>query len=564
MITIEKKGNELHIKSHYFYAPRMKLIPGAHFDHDKKVWVCPFSSLDYVRSNFAGEVCFKDESLDIKLPQIPYGEGVKLPILEDLSPFPYQEVGARFMIDRLANNWFCINADSVGLGKTIQSIITMKHFYDSGLFKIIILCKRSLKAQWKSEIEKFWPGAPKVLVTPELKKKRDEIYREARKEPECILICNYQNFLNDEAEIKAIDFKFAIIDEAHIIKSEKGKMHQKISGLTQGIMTVLLTGTPVMSRPEDIHGILDLADKDYLGTYKDFKERYLITEFGIYGEQVIGAVNLDELRKILSSVMIRRTTDDIAIDLPEVLPPIVRTAGRDSTQDKMFSYLDDLSKELDEKKKEILEKGSLSPDEKDAIQILNDQGKVYIALKQFISDDPRLVSESNSNFFAFNVLRGMLPKGYKMSGKQELTLDLIDEIVSSGEKVIVFCHFRTPAELLKKDIEEKLGYEVALFTGQESDKKREENLDAFKNDTPILIGTEAMAEGLNLQFCSYMIHYEQGDTFAQREQRIGRIRRPNAKGSLCHIYDIVTKDSFDITKVKKLEKDKILSDAILN
>lgn len=563
MITIEKNNDNLIIKSHYYYAQRMREIPGAFFDSENKVWICPFSSLDYVRNHFAGEIYFKDEELDLRIPKMSYGSKIKLPRMNTLTPFPYQEEGARFMIDRLVNNWFCINSDVVGAGKTIMSILAMKHFYDMGLYKIIILCKRSLKSQWKEEIEKFWDGCPEVFVTPETKKKRDEIYKKAKEISSCVLICNYQNFLNDEKEINSVNPRFAIIDEAHVIKSEKGKMHKKIASLTQGILTILLTGTPIMSRPEDIHGILDLAAKDYVGTYKEFKDRYLITEFGIYGEQVIGAKNLDELKRVLSGVMIRRTTEEISVDLPDVLPPIVRAAERDAVQDKMFQYLETLSEDLDKKKKAIIEKGLLTEEDKEKIAVLNEQGKVYIALKQFVSDDPRLVKESTSDFFAFEVLRKMLPKSYKMSDKQELTLDTIEEIVSSGEKVIVFCHFRTPAELLKKDIEEKLGYEVSLFTGKESDKAREENLNNFKVDTPILIGTEAMAEGLNLQFCSYMIHYEQGDTFAQREQRIGRIRRPKAKGTYCHIYDIVTKKSFDQVKLKKIEKDRILSEAML-
>ena len=563
MITIERNAENLIIKAHYYYAQRMRGIPGAYFDSENKVWKCHYSALDYIRNHFAGEIYFKNEELDLKPPKMSYGGEIRLPRMEKLSLFPYQEEGARFMIDRLANNWFCINSDVVGAGKTIMSIMAMKHFYDSGLYKLLIICKRSLKAQWKEEIEKFWEGCPEVLVTPESKKKRDEIYARAKDAHSCILICNYQNFLNDEKEITAVRPRLAVIDEAHIIKSEKGKMHKKIAGLTQNILTILLTGTPIMSRPEDIHGILDLGTKDYVGTYGEFKDRYLITEFGIYGEQVIGAKNLDELKRVLSGVMIRRTTDEISVDFPEVLPPITRAAERDSVQDKMFSYLETLSEDLDKKKKNIIEKGFLTEEDKEKIAELNEQGKVYIALKQFVSDDPRLVRESSSDFFAFEVLRKMLPKSYKMSDKQELTLDTIEEIVSSGEKVIVFCHFRTPAELLKKDIEEKLGYEVSLFTGKESDKAREESLNNFKEDTPILIGTEAMAEGLNLQFCSYMIHYEQGDTFAQREQRIGRIRRPKSKSSACHIYDIVTKQSFDQVKMQKIEKDRILSEAML-
>ena len=563
MLTVERRGDTLVIKSHYIYANRVKAVPGAHFDPDNKVWLCPFSSLDYIKEAFRGEIYFKTEALETKLPTVSHGDSIVIKKAPELTLFPYQEKGSKFMIDRLINNLFVINSDSVGLGKSIQSIVCMKYFYGAGLRKIIILCKRSLKYQWKSEIEKFWKDAPEILITPEAKKKRDEVYKKVKELKSCILICNYQNFLNDETEIKAVNPRFAVIDEAHIIKSEAGKMHRKIASLTQKIPTIVLTGTPIMSKPQDIHGILDLADEGYLGTYAEFKDRYLVTDFGIYGERVIGARNLDELKKILSGVMIRRTAEEVAIDLPEILPPIEMTASRDAVQEKMFGFLDTLTSEMDRKKQEIVDKGFLTEEDKSRIYELNEQGKVYIALKQFISDDPRVINLSTSDFFATEALKKMVPKSYRMSEKQEMTLDLIDEIVSSGEKVIVFCHFRTPALLLKEDIEKALGYKVALFTGGESDKKREESLNSFKGDTDILIGTEAMAEGLNLQFCSYMIHYEQGDTFAQREQRIGRIRRPNAKSNTLRIYDVMTEGSFDIVKKEKIRKDKALSDALL-
>ena len=561
MITIEKENSNLTLKAHYNYGVRLRNIPGAHFDYDRKLWVAPSSSYEYILNNFQGELYFKNESLK-REALLQNVEKTKLPVLKNITPFPYQETGAKFMIDRLVNHWFCLNADSVGSGKTLMSAMCIQDFINRGLNKIIIICKRSLKYQWKGELERFLNNPPTILITPELKKKRDDTYKEAENLKSFILITNYENYLNDSREIYNLNCTFAVIDEAHVIKSHTGKKHKMIAKLTQEIPTILLTGTPVMSKPQDLYGILDLGTREYLGKYDDFKDRYLVTDFGIYGEQVIGAKHLDELKSIVSNVMIRRTTDEIALELPEILPPIKMVSEIDSTQEKMLSYIDTLTSDMDERKKELLN-GDVTDDAMNKIAELNEQGKVFIAAKQFIADDPRIIGRLKSDFFAFNVLKGMLPKTYKMSMKEEQTLDLVQEIVDSGEKVIVFCHFRTPAELLKEDIE-KVNIEAVMFTGKESDKKREENLKRFKENVNVLIGTEAMAEGLNLQFCSYMIHFEQGDTYAQREQRIGRIRRPGAKSNVLHVYDMVTKDSFDEVKIKKINRDKHLSKALLD
>ena len=108
-----------------------------------------------------------------------------------------------------------------------------------------------------------------------------------------------------------------------------------------------------------------------------------------------------------------------------------------------------------------------------------------------------------------------------------------------------------------------------MYTGAESDEIRERNREAFLNDpdTNILIGTEAMAEGLNLQVCPYLINYEQADTYAQREQRIGRIRRIGSKYESVNIIDLVSESpnvkSRDDVKLTKLERDKLISDSLL-
>ena len=72
-----------------------------------------------------------------------------------------------------------------------------------------------------------------------------------------------------------------------------------------------------------------------------------------------------------------------------------------------------------------------------------------------------------------------------------------------------------------------------------------------------------MAEGLNLQVARYVIHYEQADTYAQKEQRNGRIRRIGSKYESVNVIDILSKDSFDTVKLMKLKRDKLISDSVL-
>ena len=97
---------------------------------------------------------------------------------------------------------------------------------------------------------------------------------------------------------------------------------------------------------------------------------------------------------------------------------------------------------------------------------------------------------------------------------------------------------------------------VLLYTGAESDNIRETAIDYFKNTTTynILIGTEAMAEGLNLQNAKYIINIDQPDTLAIKTQRIGRARRAGSQFDNVIIYDMITSSS---TKAQSKDEERL-------
>ena len=99
-------------------------------------------------------------------------------------------------------------------------------------------------------------------------------------------------------------------------------------------------------------------------------------------------------------------------------------------------------------------------------------------------------------------------------------------------------------------------YNVLLYTGAESDNIRETAIDYFKNTTTynILIGTEAMAEGLNLQNAKYIINIDQPDTLAIKTQRIGRARRAGSQFDNVIIYDMITSSS---TKAQSKDEERL-------
>ena len=168
----------------------------------------------------------------------------------------------------------------------------------------------------------------------------------------------------------------------------------------------------------------------------------------------------------------------------------------------------------------------------------------------------------------------LIPKSYTMSQKSEAILDTVDDIVMSGDKVILFTKYRTCANMIADDIKNILKIPVLLYTGTENETAREDALSKFCNTASynVLIGTEALAEGVNLQVAKYVINIDQPDTFAIKVQRIGRARRVGSNFSNVIVYDMITLDSStnekikskDIERLNNIEKNQDLISALVS
>lgn len=580
MVTIKQINKNyimLSFMSFYHYNERVDGIPGIYKDYEKKICYAPISSLPFIQAEFDGEIFYKTplwklrgESEPAREKILYYGPEPEVPKLA-LKPFDYQIEGIKFMIDRINNEGFVLNGDGVGLGKTLQSIATMKWFVENrGVRKILIICKKSIKHQWEEEIRKIadWQRVP-IYVTGDTKKKRLKSYDGIAAEKAGILITNYQNFLYDADEINKVNYDLVIVDEAHCLKAAKGKMNNNVAEVIAGKRTILLTGTPVMSRPADVFGIVSMVSPKFFGTYEDFEKRYLVmSPIGIYGRTMIGARHLDELQSKIQKFLIMRSSEDVALELPERQNRVVK-CNLDTLQERMMEAISVKKNQLKEDRKVVLQNAALSESEKETeVTLMAQKEQAYNAAIQFVANDPSIFRYATPRKYSLSYqLKKMVPESYKMSAKTEATLDLVDEIVSAGEKAIIFCHWASSARMLKDRIEKRTDTEVVMYTGSENAEARERNIKAFKTDPEvgILIGTEAMAEGLNLQVCQFLINYEQADTYAIREQRIGRIRRIGSKYSTINIIDVITDtaESKDIAKLRKLSRDRDLSSALL-
>lgn len=578
LVITQLPDKRLSIKSHFLYRDRIRKIPTATYNPGIKQWVVESFMLGTLEKEFRGELVYKTPRWVILNQPMPdmtdmykiSDQSIKTPELK-LNPYDYQDYGIRFMIDKLLQTGMILNADSVGTGKTIQSIGTIKWFIENkGFTKFLIICKKSIKRQWRNEFLKFTDLDQdfNIIYTGETAAKRKKAYKEFNNSDKGILITNYHSFLNDTDMFQNMDIDMVVIDEAHSVKARKGVLNNNIASVVQGKPTIFLTGTPVMSRPEDIFGIIQIANPDYFGKWKPFEKEFLVGANTAFGYEIIGAKNLDVLREKVQNILIRRTEYEISIQLPKT-NIIKYECEMDNTQIKLLSAIKESQKDIMNSMANL--KGTDGRIKNmDLYNRLDAQSKGLIAARQAACTDPRMFLMSSSKTMS-EFYGNMIPKSYKMSSKTEAIIDLVEDIIESGNKVILFSKFRMSIVLISQDISSKLKVPVLLYTGNENGQQRDDNIDLFVTSQyhNILMGTDAMAEGLNLEVAKYIINIDQPDTYAIKTQRIGRARRASSTFDNIVVYDMITMSeanakSKDEERLEKLEKDKDLSDALVS
>lgn len=588
MVTVTQlPDGRLSLKANYYYKDRLKQIPTATYEHNSKRWIIESFMLGILEQRFRGELVYKTPRWVILNEPMPdmskmyeiKDKSIQTPALK-LQPYDYQDYGIRFMIDKILLHGFMINADDVGLGKTIQSIGTVKWFIENrGINKVLVLCKKSAKSQWVDEFNKFTDLQDDFLIdyTKSTAASRKRAYAKFESAQQAILVTNYHSFLNDTNLFMQMGIDFVIIDEVHEVKARTGKLNNNIAKVCQGKPTLFLTGTPIMSRPEDIFGVVQIADPTYFGQWTKFAETFLVRAQTNFGWQTIGAKNLDVLRDMVQDIIIRRTEFEVSLSLPQIVLSKIN-CPMDGTQKALILEMQKTQHEIDEKLDKlrgqiisIRKSGGNTAQLEQQYSQLESSSKAYIAGRQAASTDPRMFALSNSKIFQ-KLGAAVVPSSYGISSKTEAVLDVLEDILNTQEKAIIFSKFQTSARLIADDIQKKFKCNVLMYTGSESEQVRDRNKQLFWNDDTcnIIIGTEAMSASLNLQCAKYVLNIDQPDTAAIKTQRIGRSRRIGASHTNTMVYDFITVDpdgnvkSKDEERLENIERNMDLTDALVN
>lgn len=279
--------------------PHLELIPGLHVDRVAKLISGDLSALDAAGANVN----------DIVALTRMRGK------IEDESSYirPYQHSGAEFLLATMLQHGGAILADDMGLGKTRTALWTAKHLPNNRF--CLIVCPASVSYQWQEEAALL--GIYSEILGP--KNKHKEAWEHVKNDSPCYYIVS-PNLVGSALAAAPIAPNCIIFDEPHMyLRGRTGVWAWDIADYIRVIpYRLAVTGTPMYNTPRDLWMILFLLFNMRFGKAKVFDARYCDGHQGTYGPVNDGASNLDELRKRLSFYMLRRTLEDVKLQLPPI------------------------------------------------------------------------------------------------------------------------------------------------------------------------------------------------------------------------------------------------------
>jgi SWI/SNF-related matrix-associated actin-dependent regulator 1 of chromatin subfamily A len=407
-------------------------------------------------------------------------------------------------IQKLVENKKFILADDMGLGKTTSTIIAA---LETGAKKVLIICPATLKINWKREIENY---SDKSIFISEGKTFSTE---------HDFVIINYDIIKNfhdtkkkDESQVIAANFDLVVVDEAHYIKNPTAQRTKLINDIAKNVDRLwLLSGTPMTSRPIDYYNLLNLVDSPTARNWMAYVIRYCQGyQFNAGGRKiwnVTGASNLEELRDRTSGTILRRLKEDV-LDLPDkIITPVYLRLKSKAYEDIMGEYYDWYDK---------------NPEESKSLTV---QFTKLTKVRQVIADE-----------------------------KINYTIELAENILEQGKKVIIFCNFTDSLE----KITEHFGKIAVKLNGSMSKAEKQYSVDQFQDNEKIKVfvgNIKASGVGITLTSSEAVIFNDLSFLPSDHSQAEDRSYRYGQKNNVLVYYPIFENTLeaviYDIVNTKK-------------
>ncbi|KAK9859870.1 hypothetical protein WJX84_002821 [Apatococcus fuscideae] len=228
----------------------------------------------------------------------------------------YQLDGLSFMARMFDNGMNAILADEMGLGKTLQTISFLAHLHlDRGLpGPSLVVCPLSVISSWMAEFQRWCPQLRVVRIHSSDAAERARIRHEVLCQPHTFDVAVTTYDLIKSPEIgkslsRNIVWRYLVLDEGHKIKNELTHIAAAMRSIGHQHI-LLLTGTPMQNNLHELFALLMFLYPDIFTTSEPFDEAFDLTHHKVDREK------LDQARKLLQIISIRRLKEDVEKGLP--------------------------------------------------------------------------------------------------------------------------------------------------------------------------------------------------------------------------------------------------------
>lgn len=505
-----------------------------------------------------------------------------------IDPLPHQIKAVYDNALELPKMRFMI-ADDAGAGKTIMAGLILKELqYRKIAKRILIVSPGHLKYQWQRELEDKFQSTFELVNREVIRSLSGNVWE---RENQVIASMDFIKQDDIKANLSNVHWDLVIVDEAHKMsayahgssedrKIEKTKRYQVGEVISRNTDHLLfLTATPHKGDEENFRLFLDLLRPGFFAKREHLKEAVEKDENPLFvrrlkedmktfeGEKIFPPRNVKTVQFHLSSeesALYNAVTDYVQNHFDKasenrhiVFAMIILQRRLSSSINAIYESL----KSRKEKLKELLELPQKIKQEEEFREIANiDQRELEdmeeerrweieekmekLTIAQNIEDVKDEISKVDSLIEkAKQVLK--LEEESKLRALKEEVLSVLED-----RKLLIFTEFKDTLYYLVDKLE-SWGYEVTTIHGGMGMDKRVEAEKEFKENAQIMVATEAAGEGINLQFCSWMINYDIPWNPNRLEQRMGRIHRYGQEEEV-FIWNMITRDTMEGRVLERL------------
>ncbi|WP_109422492.1 DEAD/DEAH box helicase, partial [Aeromonas caviae] len=428
----------------------------------------------------------------------------------------YQKEGVRWMATLAHHGFGACLADDMGLGKTLQALMVLRMRQHLG--PALVVVPKSVVTNWQEEVARFAPELEVVVF--EHPAERATLIQQARAGQ--IILVNYGMLGSLSQALKSRHWASMVLDEAQQIKNA-GTQRAKLLFQLDGDFRLALSGTPIENHLGELWSLFTFINPGLLGSLGEFKRRF--------GKAVKDPRHMAMLRAVISPFILRRLKQQVLTELPD--------------------------------KTEIIHHISLSPEERQLYEATRRE-----VVQQVQSADGRALMHVLSGLTRLRRLccspQLVMPEWSQTSSKLDEAMNLLEEAIDGGHRVLVFSQFVDLLSLLRARIAQKQ-WDYCYLDGGCSAKSRQESILRFRHEAvPLfLISLKAGGTGLNLTQADTVLHLDPWWNPAVEDQASDRAHRMGQTQPVT-VYRLVCEQTVEEKIVALHDEKRALADGLLS